>query len=109
MTTIASTGALTSPTTPDSLTTGTVKTATLILANTEYPYTFPAQTKTFILHARTGARVEVAFAAGDLAAGDYLTVPPGCNYGRENIGSASTTLYVRSPAAGLVVEFESWV
>lgn len=109
MTTIASTGQLTTPGNSDTLTTGTVETLTLTLADTEYPYSFPAQTKAFIVRARTAAKLKVAYATGAVALGEYLTVPPGCNYGRENIGSASTTIYLESPSAGAVVEFESWV
>lgn len=109
MTTIASTGTLTSSSGSTSLTTGTVQTLELTLANTEYPFTFPAQTKAFIVHPRTAAKVKLAYAAGAIAAGDYLTLPAGCNFGRDGIGSAATTIYLESPTAALLVELESWV
>lgn len=109
MTTIASSGVSLTPNTNPTLTTGTVEIATLVLANVEYPYTFPAQTKAFIVHARLPGIIKIAFSAGDIADGNYLTIFAGAAYDREGIGSASTRVYLESPVAGLVVELESWV
>jgi hypothetical protein len=86
---------------------GTVENVVIALADTEQSHTLPANTKSFLVQARGTGKVQMSFTA--LTTGtEFYTIWSGAFYSKDNINAASTTIYFRSPIAGLVVEFISW-
>ena len=80
---------------------------TLTDANTEYSQALPANTTRFTLQARTSVDVKLCFTA--LASGTtYVTIKAGSSYSEEGLDLASTTLYMQSASAGIVVEVVAW-
>lgn len=78
-----------------------------VLANTEYSYAFPANTKKFKLKARGTARLQVAKTTGQTNT-NYVTISPGAIFPEENINVPTFTIYFESSKAGEVVEIWSW-
>lgn len=76
-------------------------------ANVEQSYTFPADTKEFLLHMRTAVPLKVSYFAGQ---SDILfdSVPANAYWGEDNLDVASLTIYFQSPTAGSIVEIRSW-
>lgn len=87
---------------------GKVQNLTLTNANQEYPHTFPANTKAFLIQARGNARLNLSYTSGESGT-IYRTIWPGSFVGQDGISSATTTVYLQSPTAGAIVELESWV
>jgi hypothetical protein len=95
---IAGTGVVT-PTIANQITT---------LANTEYSYTFPANTKRFSLRTRGNAKLQISFVSGQSGT-NFLTVFAGTKYEEIGLNAPSITAYFQSNKAGEVVEILSWV
>jgi hypothetical protein len=77
-------------------------------ANTESTFTFPAQTKRFTLKARVATKILLADATGDIAAGDYLTIPAGSFYESQSFVAQAKAIYFQSAVANLEIEAEYW-
>lgn len=86
----------------------TIQNFTISSANTEYSYTFPPSTKRFLVKLRDPGALKVAYTSGDTAT-LYVTIPPNCFYGEDELEAISITLYFQSPVAGSIVELVSWV
>lgn len=84
-------------------------TVNLTTANTEYSYTFPADTKKLIMQMRSGEEWKMAFKTGDIALGNYFTVHQGIAKVEENLNLAATLpIYFSCPESGEVMEVEFW-
>jgi hypothetical protein len=81
---------------------------TLGPADTEFPYTFPAGTRKILLKARTPAKILLSDTAGDIAAGDYLTLYPGAVYDSPQFVAQAKAIFLQSSVAGLEIEAEYW-
>ena len=90
--------------------TPTAYNVTLTNADTEYSQALPANAKGFEFQCRTAYDVRYAFATGKVAGptAPYLTLKAGSEYYKENVKLASTTLYLASAQAGVVVEIIAW-
>lgn len=79
-------------------------------ADTEYSYTFPANTTSWTLKLRGAATFYYASATGKLpVSGDntaYMTVPSRGTRSQDNVEWGGKTIYFESPTAGSVVEME---
>lgn len=80
---------------------------TTVLANTEYSYAFPANTKKLKLKARGTAKLQIAKTTGQTNT-NYISVSPGAIFLEENINVPAFTLYFESNKAGEVIEIWSW-
>lgn len=105
-------GAPSAPVTIPGLTvlTPTIANVAMLLANTEYSYVLPANSKRFLILLRTPsvAKLKLAYASGDSGI-LYVTVNPGCHYGEGEILAPSLTLYFQATLPGQVAEVVSWV
>lgn len=88
--------------------TPTISNTVTVLANTEYSYAFPVDTKRFIIKARGNAKLQVAYATGQTNT-TFLTIPPGATYSETELKLPSNTIYFESNKAGETVEITSWV
>jgi hypothetical protein len=80
----------------------------LPLANTEYPYTFPAGTKRFTVKNRTASLIKLSYTAGQSGV-TWFSIEPGVSYTENEIrASATITMYVQSPSAAQLLEIISW-
>lgn len=89
------------------LTTPVIVNPIATLANTEYSYAFPSNTKRIVIRARGNAKLQLAFAAGQSGT-LYYTVAPGSSYEEIGLNVASLTVYFTSNKAGEVIEILSW-
>jgi len=92
-----------------SATVGTIANVAVVLANTEYSYTFPTGTKSFLLRDRDAdSKLRIAFVSGDTSS-NYFTNYPGNIYPGKDLNTGSGfTIYFRSNKANRVIEIESW-
>ena len=90
--------------------TPTAYNVTLTTAASEYSQELPANTKGFEFQCRTAYDVRFAYVTGKVAGptAPYLTLKAGSEYYKENVKLASTTLYLASAQAGVVVEITAW-
>lgn len=81
----------------------------VVLASTEYSYTFPATTKKFSIKDRDGnAKTRIAFTSGDTNS-KYITLDMGCTHVEEGLSTlAGFTVYFQSNKAGRTIEILSW-
>lgn len=89
-----------------SVTTETVEHVTLTNANTEYSYTFPANTIAYLIKTQSGHDFKYAPRVGESGT-KYLTLPVYEKNGIEPI--TSRTVYFQSKRAGEIMEISSWV
>ena len=89
-----------------SLTAPVIANIPLILANTEYSYTFPTNTKKFRLNVRGNAKLQFAFISGNTNT-QYISVFPGNSHEETGLNIAST-IYFQSNKANEVIEILSW-
>jgi hypothetical protein len=76
-----------------------------VVANTESSYIFPNSIRRFMIKARAGAKLQIAFTA--LATNTtYFTLAPGAIFVEENLDK-EITVFFRSPQAD-VVEILTW-
>ena len=91
--------------------TPTAYNVTLTVADTEYSQALTANTREFRFRGRTLYDVRYSFSTGKVATptAPYLTLPAGSDYWSDNLNLASTTLYLASSQADVVIEIEEWV
>jgi hypothetical protein len=89
------------------ITAPTIANQVTLLANTEYSYTFPLNTKKFSLRTRGNAKLQLSFVAGQTGV-NYITIFAGSKYEEIGIVTASITAYFQSNKAGETVEILSW-
>jgi hypothetical protein len=78
----------------------------LSLANTEYFYTFPANTRRFEIRARSGL-LKISYEPGNTLSSGYFTIGRGCTYLIENI-RYSGNIYLNSSKDDDIIEIMSW-
>jgi len=95
--------------TADNATAVTTANITVTLANTEYSYTFPTGTKTFLLRDRdSDSKLRISYTLGGTAT-SWFTNYPGNIYPAKNLNTVSGfTIYFRSNKANRIIEIESW-
>jgi hypothetical protein len=74
---------------------------------TEYSYTFPANTKKFLIRARGNSILKIAYVLNGTSS-NYVTINPGNTFREENIILPSTTIYFKASKNGEIVEIQSW-
>jgi hypothetical protein len=79
-----------------------------VLANTEYSYTFPANTKRFSLNARGNAKIQLSYVAGQSNI-KFKTVFAGNLYEESSLTVATLTIYFQTNKNGEILEILSWV
>jgi hypothetical protein len=81
---------------------------TLSTAGTEYSLVLPTNTKKIMIKVRGYSAV---FTLGYVSAGNYITIPRGCNYSEDTVlmQSANRTLYFKGSVNNVVLEIISWV
>lgn len=79
----------------------------LTVANTEYSYTLPANTKRFLIKLRGQAFLKLAFGAGTSGT-VFVTIPPNANYAETELLVPSLTLFFQSPTSTQLAEIVSW-
>lgn len=96
--------------TPLISTSPTVSNTTLTLANTEYSYVIPNNTKKYTIQVRANVDIRYAFETGKVATptAPYMTLKGGQNYWEDSLNLSSKTIYLASATAGTVVEIISW-
>jgi hypothetical protein len=77
------------------------------LANTEYGFTFPVNTRRYTLVNRTNGMIKYSFIPGDSGI-IYRTIPPGTASIQTNLSKPSITIYLQSPSSNQILEIESW-
>ena len=81
----------------------------LTIADNEYTITLPASRVSYLIRSRENAVLKVADTTGNIAAGDYFTVPYGNSIFADNIDSASSiTLFISSNKANTTLEIWCW-
>jgi len=80
------------------------------VANTEFSQALSAGVKEFIIRARGPGPglIRLAYAAGDIASGDYITIYPGEVRGVDNLKTFTQSLYMSCSKASQVIEIEEW-
>lgn len=89
------------------LTSPTIANETAALANTEYSYAFPANTRKFSIKARGNAKIKLAFTSGQSGT-DFITIFPGSKYEEIELKITGVTAYFQTNKVGEVVEILSW-
>lgn len=92
------------------VTTPTIENFDASLANNEYSYTLPANSKKFCIRARGfEARVQLAYESGESDT-NYFTVQRGCSYIENSvIIESGLTIYFQVDKPNTVVEILSWI
>mgnify|MGYP001563702434 CR=1 FL=1 len=89
------------------LTTPNIANVTTILADTEYFYTFPANTRKFFLKCRGNAKLQISYILGQTGI-NYITTFPGNKHEEIDLKVTGFSIYFQSNKAGEVVEIRSW-
>lgn len=92
----------------ETATTPTIVNVTALLANTEYSYALPSNTKRFTLRARGSAKLQMCFASGQ-SGSNYITIFPGNIHIEKGINIVGITVYFQSSKANEVIEILGWV
>lgn len=77
------------------------------LANTEYSYTFPSDTKRFSIRLRGTARLQVSYSSGQTGV-VYRTIFAGETYEESGLEVSSLNIYFQSNKSGEKIEIVSW-
>lgn len=83
----------------------------LTIANTQYPYQFPAEVKGFTFHCRTSFAIRYAYREGLVADSQppYFTLKANTAKSQDDLKSrGALRIYFASAEAAVVVEIESW-
>lgn len=79
-----------------------------ILANTEYSFAFPFNTKKFLIKVRDGyAKMRIAFAPGDTST-DYIGISMG-SFFNEEVNVSNKTIYFQTNKTNQIIELLYWV
>jgi thymidine phosphorylase len=92
---------------PTNDTTATIFNVPAALANTEYSQALPADTKGFVLSARNGSKIKLAYALGDTSI-NYITINSCFGFEDNNFYSAQT-IYFAASSAGETIEIVAYV
>ena len=84
----------------------TVVNQSVVTANVEESYTFPAGTKRFILRSRSKGNMKVSYTLGDSSV-NYMTVYAGNYYEELNIDFGDT-IYFQTDKSSDTIEILSW-
>lgn len=76
-------------------------------ADVEQSFTFPANTRRFVIKPRGHGKIRLAHIATE-SASNYLTIWPGAFYCSPEFAASAKTIYFQSPVEGLSIEMESW-
>lgn len=90
------------------VTTPTIVNIVATLANTEYSYNLPTNTKKFSLMTRGIAKTKMAFISGQTST-NYITISPGARHEESGLNLTATTVYFQLSKAGETVEILSWL
>lgn len=82
-------------------------TLTVIAANIEQSFTFPAGTRRFLLRPRGNSKIKLAHVVTQSST-NYLTIFAGQVYQSPEFYPQAKSIYFQSPTAGAVIEAESW-
>lgn len=86
----------------------TIANTTMTVANTEYSYAVPANTKKVLIKERSGSSaVKLAYTSGQSGT-TYITIPAGSTKYLEGAWLTGITLYFQCADAGKVIETEIW-
>lgn len=85
----------------------TVTNVTCTLANTEYSFTLPVDTKKFKLRARGLSRIQIADITGNTST-TYFTIWPGDCY-EDDLITSSAVIYFETSKAAEIIEIITWV
>lgn len=90
------------------VTTPTISNQTAFVADTEYSYSFPLNTKRFQLKARGNAKLQISYTSGQTNT-NFITLSPGSIHKEKNLEINNFTIYYRSNKIGEIIEILSWV
>lgn len=92
-------------------TAATTATLAMTIANDEYDFTFPTNTKFFVIKLREGSvDLKIGYTAGATAGTDYFTVPRGNFHSIDGLTlTSSLTIYVSTTVAAQILEIEYWI
>jgi deoxycytidylate deaminase len=86
----------------------TVANEELVDAGTEYEVTLSPNTRHFTIHARNGARLQLAFQSGESST-NYITIWPGSTYSSPITESgAFASVYVQASKATTTIEVTTY-
>ena len=77
------------------------------LANTEYAYAFPDNTRRFMIQNRNVGIIKLSYTSGESGT-NYFSLSGGVVYSERNIETTTITLYLQSPSANQLLEVISW-
>lgn len=76
-------------------------------ANTEYSYTFSANTKKILIRPRTDANVKFAYTSGQSAT-NYITIPNGSSFSLDDLNLNGVTIYFQTDKPSNTLEILAW-
>lgn len=94
-------------TTTTTITTPIITNVDAPVAGTEYSYSFQDGSQRFLIQPRTGARLQVAFVAGQSGT-QFMSYGPGVTYMEENVILTGVTVYFQLNKPGQTVEILEW-
>ena len=95
--------------TPEVATTPTIANISALVANTEYAYTFPNDTKQFVIRVRSlDAKLQYSWNSGQSGT-QFMTVNYGVSEGRELLLLSGKTIYFQTNKNNKIIEIESWL
>lgn len=84
-----------------------ITTVDMPLADTEYSFEIPRETSQILLKLRSqGVILKLAYSSGDIASGNYVTIPQGSSKTLEHMNLIGKTLYVMTASASQTLEVE---
>ncbi len=103
----AGSGGVPITTTPDLRFDPTVTDINILVANTEQAVLLPVDTSRFLLQVLVLGKLQVAYSAG-LSGTNYIDLSKGTFLSEDDLGTNPLTLYVQSPATGVVARILTW-
>lgn len=73
-----------------------------LLANTETPYPLENGIAQLFIKSRTVTKLKYAFQSGNIASGDYWTIPKGCNDTISDLSFTGKIIYIQADDACIV-------
>lgn len=87
--------------------TPTIFNLSALLANTEYSYAIPSNTRKIQVKVRGLATVQFSFTVNESNT-TFITIPTGTVYTDDNLDLTGKTLYLRTNKASQIIEILSW-
>lgn len=86
-----------------------ITTVTLTTKDMEYAFDLPGDTKSYTIKIRGNNEFKVAYTQGDIAAGNYITVPAGSSLAEDNLYFEDTRrVFVSCEKSGTTLEVAYW-